>query len=144
LAVESRAIDAFWESRTQNKLRAKPETIGQTLFAVFARGALGNNGLLIRELLSGVGFVDFAIILSKVQHLIEVKILTRDFKGVSQLAHYMKNERRRNGWLLVLDARMPSQRKVAIQSKLLLPEGLIRVFPIDINPIAPSRAPAAH
>lgn len=139
MAVESRAIDAFWESRSKYKLRPKPETVGQTLFAVFTRGALGSNGLLIRELQSGIGFVDFAIILSRVLHLIEIKVLTRRFEGVSQLAQYMKNETRRNGWLLVLDARPPNQRSVVVPSKLVLPEGVVRVFTIDINPMAPSR-----
>lgn len=40
-AVESRAVDAFWDSRRRNVLRRRPEKIAQALLAVFAKGALG-------------------------------------------------------------------------------------------------------
>jgi hypothetical protein len=43
-AVEARAVDAFWISRTKHRLRLKPEKIAQTLLAIFAKGALAARG----------------------------------------------------------------------------------------------------
>lgn len=139
-AVESRGIDAFWNSRASNRLKQRPEAIAQALFAVFAKGALGNSGLVLREMGSGVGFVDFAIIFSTVPHLIEMKVLTRKFTGISQLAHYMRNERRRNAWLIVLDSRPVVARTEDAPTCVRLKEGRVRVVWVDINPVAPSRA----
>jgi hypothetical protein len=138
-AVESRAIDSFWISRKQNKLRHRPETIAQALLALFAKGVINDAGLVLRELASGIGFVDVSVILSvRTPHLIELKILTKSFVGASQLEVYMKNENRREGWLVVVDARSPV-RKANLPSTVATRHGTIRTVVIDINPVAPSK-----
>ena len=137
-AVEARAIDVFWKSRKQGRLRSKPEKIAQTHFALFTKGVLlRRKGLILREMSSGIGFVDIGVVFASTLHLIEIKILSGTFKGQEQLEQYMRSEQRRTGTLLIFDARPPG-------SKLDLPEsicsqaGMIKVFKVDINPPAPS------
>lgn len=135
-AVEARGVDAFWQSRVQNRLRARPESVAQALLAVFVKGVLGGGGLVLREFSSGTGFVDVGIVFSRVLHLIELKILTAKFVGVDQLERYMALEGRRSGWLLLIDARPPT-RRVVIPLSVSTGAGLIRVVTIDIHPLAP-------
>src|SRR2546425_5223688 len=60
-AVEARAVDAFWKSRKKHRLRSRPEKIAQGLLAVFAKGVVGIDGLVLREIASGIGFVDVGV-----------------------------------------------------------------------------------
>jgi hypothetical protein len=138
-AVEARAIDTFWESRKSGKLRRRPEKIAQGLFATFAKGSLRAKGLVLREVVSGIGFVDLGIVISKGMHLVELKILTGKFVGPSQLAHYMALERRSRGHLLVIDA-LEAGKKTNLPDSVRVAQGVIRICQIDINPTAPSRA----
>ena len=48
------------------------------------------------------------IMLATVKHLVEMKVLRGKFTGPAQLASYMVDEDRREGWLVILDARKPS------------------------------------
>ena len=139
-AVEARATDTFWQSRKKGKLAKRPEKIGQALFAVFAKGVLSDHrfGLVLREVLSGIGFVDIAIVIRTTIHLIEMKLIRSNFTGVSQLQTYMKTENRKHGWLVYFDARDPTSRDV-IPASIVTPSGTISVVGIDINPIAPSQ-----
>jgi len=139
-AVEARAVDAFWQSRRKRKLANRPEKIGQALFAVFAKGVLSDRrpGLVLRELLSGVGFVDIAIVIANSIHLIEMKLIGSSFTGVSQLETYMKTENRKHGWLLYFDARHAGKRNT-IPASTSTPSGTISIVGIDINPAAPSK-----
>lgn len=144
-AIESRAIDPFWISRRDGRLRSRPEKIAQGLLAVFVKGILQrlSSGFVLREFLSGIGYVDIGIILSSTIHLVELKIITSSFDGVSQLHTYMKTEGRNEGWLVVLDAR-DSSRGDSIPGKIETNEGVVRVIHININPIPPSRRRPAH
>lgn len=138
-AVESRAIDAFWNSRTKGKLRARPESIAQGLLAVFAKAVVGSDGVVLREFASGIGFVDVGVSFGGPLHLIELKILTGKLVGVAQLGHYMKLELRETGWLVLVDVRKPARRS-AIPPALSLPQGIVRTVVIDANPIPPHSA----
>ena len=109
---------------------------------VFAKAALNGKGVALREGMSGTGFVDLAIVLrGGVAHLVELKIHSAGkLKGPTQLATYMKHEGRREGWLLVFDAR-PSTGTIprdVLPSALTLPSGKVHVMVVDINPIKPS------
>jgi hypothetical protein len=138
-AVESRAVDSFWVSRKQGKLKPQPEGNAQSLLAVFVKGVIGNDGLVFRELLSGTGFVDVSIILSAPTHrLIELKILKGVLTGASQLETYMKQEQRRRGSLVLIDTRAPGA-KGKIPHEFVTPHGTIKTLLIDVNPVAPSR-----
>jgi len=137
-AVQARAIDSFWESRRNRRLRPKPEQIGQALLAVFAKGVLGTNGIILREIFSGVGFVDVGIVFGRALHLVELKILRGPLKGDVQLAAYMETERRREGWLIAFDARN-LKNKEGIPTQIDIAEGRIRVLVVEINPVAPSK-----
>ncbi len=136
-AVESRAIDVFWVSRKKNRLRNKPEKVAQGLLAVFGKGTLLNTGLVLRELFSGIGFVDVAVIIARTLHLIEVKIVKGSFAGIEQLGSYMKTEHRKEGWLICFDAR-PERKQNDIQSQIILPHGVVRTVVVNINPTKPS------
>lgn len=138
-AVEARAIDGFWQSRKQNKLKNKPEEIGQGLLAVFllALIPLGSGGSVLREYGSGIGFVDVGVLLSSTLHIIEMKVLTSTFVGVSQLQTYMKTEGRKEGWLVVFDAR-PTSKRDPIPQSIPTSDGVVKVIVVNINPIAPS------
>lgn len=137
-ATESRGIDAFWKSRKQGILQHKPEKIGQALFSLFTKGALVNrSGIVLREFQSGIGFVDVGIIFSSILHLVEIKVMTDGFTGLSQLEQYMKAEKRKEGSLLIFDSLKPDK-KIEIPTRIVTPTGLVKIYSIDINPFAPS------
>ena len=136
-AVEARAIDVFWESRTNDRLRPKPEKIAQSLLAVFLEGVLEKRGFVLREFPSGVGFVDMGVVFSRTLHLIEVKVLTCKFEGPAQLEQYMKTERRKEGSLLIVDT-LPQSRKLDIPESVRMPSGVVKVYRVNINPPPPS------
>jgi hypothetical protein len=131
-------VGNFWLSRKAGRLRHRPEEIAQGLLSMFFKGVLRDSGLVLRELESGTGYVDVSIVLSRVLHLIEMKVLRGQLKGIAQLAEYMRQERRDEGWLVVVDAR-PHGQKVGIAEKIKTHAGLVRVIVVDINPVAPSR-----
>ena len=134
-----RNIDMFWESRKAGKLRPRPEKIAQALLTQFVLGALSNGqGKIFREVASGIGFVDLAVMLSTTVHLVELKIQRGQFTGPAQLENYMVNESRKSGWLVVFDVRDPSK-KTPIPKVVKVASGTIRVVVIDINPVPPSR-----
>lgn len=137
--VEARAVDSFWNSRSKHLLQSRPEKIGQALIAVFIKAVLDGKGLVFREVGSGVGFVDIMVILSKVPHLIELKILKGKLSGASQLQTYMRTERKSKGWLVLFDARPHQTRKEEIPEVITVPEGAIKIMIIDICPVAPSQ-----
>lgn len=136
-AVEARAIDAFWVSRKNNRLRARPEKIAQALLAVFAKAVVANKGMVIRELASGVGFVDVGVAFGGVMHLIELKILKGPMTGAGQLSAYMKTEGRPTGWLLLIDARKVLKR-TATPSRIKAGNRTIRILRVDVNPPPPN------
>jgi hypothetical protein len=139
-AVEARAIDAMWRSRAKGKLRSRPETIAQGLLAVFVQKVLWNGGgFVLREMASGVGFVDVAIIFASAVHLVEMKVLkSGKLVGVSQLTSYMRTENRKQGWLVVFDARALKDR-IELPSVISTDDGVVRLIVVDINPVAPSK-----
>jgi hypothetical protein len=137
-AVEARAVDAFWDSRSKRRLRSKPEKIAQGLLAVFAKGAVGNDGLVLREISSGIGFVDVGISFGSALHLIELKIMTGPLVGANQLAAYMQTEQRRNGWLILIDVR-PDTNSMPIPPTIDIPPGQIRTLLVNVNPPVPHK-----
>ena len=137
-AIEARAIDAFWISRKQGKLRKRPEKIAQSLFAVFAMGVIGQTGCLLREVASGIGYVDVGVIFSRTLHLIEMKVLRDALVGPDQLEQYMQKEKRREGFLVLVDTIPPHKKKI-LPTTIKTPSGLIRVVVVDANPTPPSR-----
>ena len=139
LSVEAKGIDAFWESRKKHRLRSRPEKIGQALLAVFAKAVVSNNGLVLREIASGIGFVDLGISFGKSLHLIEMKVVTKKFIGAQQLATYMKTEGRTQGWLVLIDARK-SNARTTIPPAVKTHAGFIKTVLVDVNPLAPHDA----
>jgi hypothetical protein len=135
-AVEARAVDAFWESRKKHRLRRKPEKIAQALLAIFAKGVVGRDGLVLREIHSGIGFVDVGVSFGGVLHLVELKILNGRLTGTNQLATYMLTEGRDRGWLVLIDVRRSTTRD-AVPVKIHTPVGPIRTLVVDVNPTAP-------
>ncbi|HEV2378909.1 MAG TPA: hypothetical protein VG206_03825 [Terriglobia bacterium] len=138
--IEAEAVNSFWESRTEGKLKKRPEKHGQELLGVFARAKLAARGSAIREAVSGIGFVDVLVTFSSgLLHVIELKMLKgKDIPGPAQLAIYMNHKRRPEGWLVFFDARKPNGRP-AVPTVFKKPSGTIRAVLIDINPLAPSR-----
>jgi len=139
-AVEGRAVDSFWKSRKKGRLQTNPETAGQGLLAVFLKGVLhARTGIVLREMASGVGWVDIALVLAATPHLMELKILRGSTTpGVTQLDTYMATEGRDEGWLVLFDTRKPSSR-AGIPTTITVPAGTVRVVLIDVNPTPPSR-----
>jgi hypothetical protein len=101
---------------------------------------LKGHGLALREVASGIGFVDVIVIFSSGSpHVVELKILNgRAVTGPTQLAIYMKQLNRTEGWLVFLDARKIADRK-AIAPIIKRTSGTIKTITIDINPIPPSK-----
>lgn len=137
-ATEARAIDAFWVSRKQGTLQQRPEKIGQALFTLFTKGTLVNrSGIVLREFQSGIGFVDVGIIFSSTLHLVEIKVITDKFTGLSQLEQYMKAEKRQEGSLLIFDSLKPDK-KIDLPARINTSVGVVKVYRVDINPFPPS------
>ena len=126
-------------SRKKGKLHDVPETIAQALLAVFAKGVLGDDrGLVLREFASGIGYVDLGIVFSSTLHLVEIKILRDgELTGVEQLDTYMRTEGRKQGWLLVVDARRVP--KGDLPDSIRVGNRLVHVVGVEINPIPPSK-----
>jgi hypothetical protein len=138
-ATEARGVAGFWEARSRGKLHKRPEkTVAQALIGNFFYSMLDGRGVSVHEAASGIGFVDVTVILSGVPHLLELKVLRARFDGVSQLGKYMKTEGRREGWLMVFDARPTGRRTVLPTTVETENGGTVRVIVIDINPSAPS------
>lgn len=133
-AVEGKAVDAFWKSRRQGRLRPSPEKIGQALLAVFAKGVIGDSGLVLREMSSGIGFVDVGLSFGGVLHLVELKIMKSAATGANQLSQYMRTERRREGWLLLLDVRRTQD---VVPQTFTSAAGVVRTVLVNLNPQAP-------
>ena len=121
-------------------MKNRPEKLGQELFAVFARTKLSGRGSAIREGASGIGFVDVLVTFSSgLVHVVELKMLKgKDIPGPAQLATYMNHKRRREGWLVFLDARKPNA-KQPVPTAFERAAGTIRTLLIEINPIPPSK-----
>lgn len=127
-------MDAFWKSRRQNRLMPGPEKIGQALLAVFAKGVIGPNGLVVREMASGIGFVDVGLSFGGVLHLVELKIMKSAVVGANQLSLYMRTEGRREGWLLLLDVRRTQD---PVPQSFTSSTGAVRTVVINLNPPVP-------
>lgn len=138
--IEAEAVNSFWDSRAKGKLKNRPEKLGQELFGVFARTRLAERGSAMREVASGIGFVDVLVTFSSgLVHVIELKMLKgKDIPGPAQLETYMTHKRRREGWLIFFDARKPSLRK-PVPKTVKSGSATIRTLLIEINPIPPSR-----
>jgi len=138
-AVEARAVDAFWGSRKKHRLRPRPEKIAQGLLAVFAKGVVGSEGIVLREIASGIGFVDVGVSFGGVLHLIELKILKGQLTGANQLATYMRTEGRGEGWLVLIDVRRDRDQD-GLPGRIDTKAGLIRTLLVNANPAAPHAA----
>jgi hypothetical protein len=138
-AIESRAVDAFWRSRKNHRLRSRPEKIAQALLATFAKGVVGDDGLVLREIASGIGFVDVGISFGNTLHLVELKVLTGKLTGANQLAQYMRTEGRHEGWLVLIDARLDGSRP-AVPTGIVVRGGRVLTVVVDIHPAAPHAA----
>ena len=138
--VEAEAVNSFWESRKNGKLRSRAEKHGQEILGVFSSAKLRSRGAAIREATSGTGFVDLVVTFSSgLIHLVELKMLKGSTQlGPQQLATYMKHKRRKEGWLVYFDARKHSKRPPVAPAITVKP-GTIRTIVVDINPIAPSK-----
>jgi hypothetical protein len=138
--IEAEAVNSFWDSRAKGKLKNRPEKLGQELFGVFSRTRLSKRGSAMREVASGIGFVDVLVTFSSgLVHVIEMKMLKqKDLPGPAQLETYMKHRQRREGWLIYFDAREPKS-KTPVAETLKRAAGNIRTILVDINPIPPSK-----
>jgi hypothetical protein len=136
--IEAEAVNSFWESRTKRKLKRRAEKLAQDFFGVFARTKLEARGTAMREVASGVGFVDVLVTFSSgLVHIVELKMLHGNaIPGPAQLATYMKHKKRKEGWLLLLDVR---KFKTHFPTVLHQQAGKIRVVAVDLNPTAPSK-----
>jgi hypothetical protein len=141
-SVEAEAVNSFWKSRKKGKLTNRAEKHGQELLGLFARARLENRGALIREATSGIGFVDVLITFSSgLLHVVELKMLKgKGVPGPSQLAVYMKQKKRTEGWLVLFDSRSANS-KTKVARTVKRSAGSIRTVVVDINPTPPHNLP---
>lgn len=98
---------------------------------------MNRSGIVLREFQSGIGFVDIGIIFSSTLHLVEIKVITDDFTGLSQLEQYMKTEKRQEGSLLIFDSLKPDK-KIDLPTCINSSAGVVNIYRVDINPRPPS------
>jgi len=134
-------VNSFWESRSNRKLKTRPEKHGQELFGLFSRAKLSGKGSAIREAVSGTGFVDVLVTFSSgLLHVVELKMLKgKDIPGPAQLLTYMRHRQRREGWLVFFDTRESAKRE-KVPRVIKSGNHIIRTIVVDINPIAPHKA----
>lgn len=140
--IEAKAVGSFWENREAGKLKTRAEKHGQTLLAVFGRAKLTERGALLQEAKSGIGFVDvFVTFSSGLLHIVELKMLKgTGLPGPSQLAAYMAQNGRKEGWLVFFDCRKPNS-QASVPPSIKRAAGTIRTVVIDLNPIPPHKLP---
>jgi len=140
--VEAKAVGSFWANRKAGQLRTRAEKHGQMLLGVFGRARLSERGALLQEAISGIGFVDvFVTFSSGLLHVVELKMLKgKTLPGPSQLAAYMAQNGRKEGWLVFFDSRKP-ELKSPVPPSIKKAAGTIRTVVIDINPIPPHKLP---
>lgn len=110
------------------------------MLGVFASAKLERRGAAIREPVVGTGFVDVLVTFSSgLIHVVELKML-KDYyvPGPTQLATYMKHKNRKEGWLVLFDARK-WDRKKPVEPTIKRACGTIRTILIDVNPMPPSK-----
>lgn len=107
---------------------------------MFASAKLEGRGIAVREPVVGIGFVDVLVIFSsRILHVVELKMLKgHAVPGPSQLAAYMNHKNRKEGWLVLFDARK-SNRKGPVPQIIKGRQGVIRTVVIDVNPVPPSK-----
>lgn len=139
--LEARGIGAFWASRSKGRLRPNPERIAHLALTLVAYAVIQDDGLVLNEFESGVGYVDVGIVFAKTLHLVELKVLRSGaLKGPAQLGRYMQQEHRRHAWLVVLDARPPKRKSRIVERVKLSAERTVHILSVDINPPVPSRS----
>jgi len=113
------------------------------MLGIFASGKLDGRGAALREPVAGIGYVDMVVTFSSgLLHVLELKMLKgRDLPGPAQLGTYMVHKKRKEGWLVLFDARKPKL-KTPIQPTLKSNAGTIRIIAIDINPVPPHQLPS--
>lgn len=107
---------------------------------MFASAKLEGRGAAIREPVVGIGFVDVLVTFSSgLLHVVELKMLKgRAVPGPAQLETYMKHKNRKEGWLVLFDARKWN-RRTTIPRTIKRRSGTIRTVVIDVNPVPPSK-----
>jgi hypothetical protein len=110
------------------------------MLGVFASAKLEKRGAAIREPVVGIGFVDVLVTFSSgLIHVVELKMLKdHSIPGPAQLSTYMKHKNRKEGWLVLFDARK-WDRKTSVPQTIKRTSGTIRTVVIDVNPVPPSR-----
>jgi hypothetical protein len=121
----------------------KPESIAQAALALTVKVLVEGRVDVLREFKVGTGYADVGIFLSKL-HIVELKILkSGQLIGPQQLDDYLRCWGQKKGWLVIVDARRPSKKKMLIPNTIQLTGGRVaHVVTIDINPVAPSRIAA--
>ena len=99
-------------------------------------GVIGSDGIVLREIASGIGFVDVGVSFGGMLHLIELKILKKQVTGANQLANYMRTEGRNRGWLVLIDTRGNRHQDV-VPVRIDTVAGLIMTVVVDVNPPVP-------
>ncbi len=121
-------------------MKRRPEKLGQEILGVFASAKLAGRGAAIREAASGSGFVDLLVTFSSgLLHVVELKMLkSGTVPGPTQLATYMGHKNRKEGWLVLFDARKWNRRK-PVPAVIKRAAGIVRTILIDMNPVPPSK-----
>lgn len=141
--VQSLGIDQFWKSRRAGQLKPYPEAIARDTLAVMLHGVLEGRSIALKEIASGIGRIDVSVARASgnriVLDIVELKVLKSGaLKGAAQLGRYLQNADRKEGWLVVIDARRPA-RKTPLPKRIQLNGSCVaHVVVVDINPPAPS------
>ena len=138
-SIERKGVDAFWNSRTKGILRQRPEKIASNDLCIFVESEfISRSGIVLSEIKSGIGYIDVEIIISSVIHIVELKVITDDLTGVDQLIDYLLTEEKKEGFLVIFDARSPSE-KSTFPSVIIDKGCKVHIITIDINPLPPSK-----
>jgi len=140
-AIELNGVQEFWESRRKQQLRQRPESLAQVALSIFLHAPVkARNGLVLREVGSGTGYVDVLAMFGRSRlYMVELKILRSSrIGGFRQLARYLELHSLAEGWLLLFDTRPWRRRTLVSDHDRIIDGKVVNVVVIDINPPPPS------
>jgi hypothetical protein len=140
--IQSQVRMTFWNKEKKNyKWISRPERHAQTLLKTFLNGRFNEEVYTFEEIESGAGFIDLFIITPNGEKaVVELKMCGHRYSlawaksGIKQTAHYMRNRRAQEGYLIVFDSRLRDYAE-GFQAEEIYEDSLVNTIIIDLRPV---------
>jgi tetratricopeptide (TPR) repeat protein len=132
---------SFWRTEAgKHRFVAAPEKHAKMILHAFLRGRLGDEVVILEEIVAGAGLIDLWIATpGGSRFVVELKMCGKPYSatyakaGIEQLAHYMDNKKTHIGYLVVFDSRRRDYGK-GIEAEIMAGGNTIMTEFVDIRP----------